>query len=392
MAENHRNQGSDTRFSSQEWDQDYNRQQRNWEDRYQENQGHMSPQNRDYGYSGNRYNRQNEEDNSGWNRNQSRGGNRMGSDYSSGNYGNENRNYGYGGREYGSNYGGGGYQGNSSYYDSGSYGNSNRSSYGSSRNLYDRDYDRWDRDRGGSSYTGLGASNYGGGYEDRGRRSYDENPYYGSSNPQNYRGYSGSNYGGNYYGGSYNRGNRDFGHGDANERSWWDRTKDEVSSWFGDDEAQRRRQRDDRMNFRGKGPRNYTRSDDRIKEDINDRLSDDSWVDASDIDVTVSGAEVTLTGTVNDRSEKRRAEDLAEAVSGVKHVENRIRVGKQESNLSSGTSSSIGTGTSVGSTGTTGSYAGSETTASQTGVTGTGASTGTSGQDKNKSKSSYVTG
>jgi osmotically-inducible protein OsmY len=362
MAENNRNQGSENRFTSQEWDNDYNRQQRNWEDRY--NQGNQGWQDQNQGYSGSsgRSNRMSDEGNYGsrWNRDSGNRGNesswgRQGGDYSSGNYGNQDRNYGYGGREYGSQYGGGNYMGNSSYYDSGSYGNSGRSSYGNSRNLYDRDYERFDRGFN-SGYSGLGAGDYGRGYESRGRRSYDENPYYGGTNYRNY----------------YGR-NQGYGRGDANDRSWWDRTKDEVSSWFGDEDAERRRERDERMNFRGRGPKNYTRSDDRIKEDINDRLSDDPWVDASEVDVTVNSGDVTLTGTVNERSDKRRAEDLAEAVSGVKNVENRIRVGKRE-----GT-----TGTMAG-----GSYTSAETAASQTGTTGTGATT----TDKNKSKTSYVTG
>lgn len=77
---------------------------------------------------------------------------------------------------------------------------------------------------------------------------------------------------------------------------------------------------------RGKGPKNYTRSDDRIKDDINDRLSDDSFIDASDIEVNVTSCEVTLNGTVESRDAKRRADDIAESVSGVKNVENRIKV------------------------------------------------------------------
>jgi osmotically-inducible protein OsmY len=77
---------------------------------------------------------------------------------------------------------------------------------------------------------------------------------------------------------------------------------------------------------RGRGPKNYTRSDERIREDINDRLSDDSWLDASDIEVTVASCEVTLTGLVHTRDDKRRAEDLAEQVSGVRHVQNNLRV------------------------------------------------------------------
>jgi osmotically-inducible protein OsmY len=101
-----------------------------------------------------------------------------------------------------------------------------------------------------------------------------------------------------------------------------------VSSWFGDEDAERRREMDRRTSgqHKGKGPKGYSRSDDRIKEDINDRLSDDVFVDASEIEVTVAQGEVTLTGTVGTRSEKRRAEDLAEEVSGVKNVENRLRL------------------------------------------------------------------
>ena len=120
------------------------------------------------------------------------------------------------------------------------------------------------------------------------------------------------------------------------------------------------------LSHRGKGPRNYSRSDDRIKEDINDRLSDDPFVDASEIEVTVSNGEVTLTGSVDDRSNKRRAEDLAEAVSGVKNVENRIRVTSTSSSSRTSSESTSETVSSAGaSTGTTG--MGSSAGASRTG-------------------------
>lgn len=80
--------------------------------------------------------------------------------------------------------------------------------------------------------------------------------------------------------------------------------------------------------FRGRGPKGYQRSDDRIKEDINDRLTDDGQLDASEIEVTVEKGEVTLSGSVSERSDKRRAEDIAESISGVNNVENRIRVAR----------------------------------------------------------------
>ena len=60
---------------------------------------------------------------------------------------------------------------------------------------------------------------------------------------------------------------------------------------------------------------------------MNDRLTDDWYVDASDIEVSVNNCIVTLAGRVNSREEKRRAENIAESVSGVTDVINQLRVG-----------------------------------------------------------------
>jgi osmotically-inducible protein OsmY len=106
------------------------------------------------------------------------------------------------------------------------------------------------------------------------------------------------------------------------ERGWLERTGDEIASWFGDEDAERRRRED----HRGRGPAGYTRSDDRIREDANDALTDDWGVDARDVSVTVANGEVTLDGTVPSREQKRRAEDVVDDLSGVKHVQNNLRV------------------------------------------------------------------
>ena len=102
---------------------------------------------------------------------------------------------------------------------------------------------------------------------------------------------------------------------------------------YGRNEMQDRRSqwnRDDRSGLsgehRGKGPRGYERSQDRIMEDVCDRLTFDERVDASEIEVKVDQHEVILSGTVTTRDEKRRAEDLAESIPGVRNVENRIKV------------------------------------------------------------------
>jgi osmotically-inducible protein OsmY len=199
----------------------------------------------------------------------------------------------------------------------------------------------------------------------------------------NYASGSGGDYGGSSYGRDY--GGQGYGQGrsraGSEDRGFFERAGDEVASWFGDEDAQRRRENDG--GHRGRGPRNYSRSDERIREDVSDRLSDDRHIDASDIEVSVSGGEVTLDGTVENRLAKRHAEDLAESCSGVKHVQNNLRVkdrqtstgmsgtmsGGMSSGMSSGSTGSGGTGS--GNTGMDSMGAGSSTDSSKTGTSQT---------------------
>jgi osmotically-inducible protein OsmY len=77
--------------------------------------------------------------------------------------------------------------------------------------------------------------------------------------------------------------------------------------------------------YAGKGPRSYKSSDERIREDVCQRLTDHPAVDASEIEVAVRDGEVTLTGTIEDRRMKRIAEAVAAETAGVLHVHNQIR-------------------------------------------------------------------
>jgi hypothetical protein len=81
-----------------------------------------------------------------------------------------------------------------------------------------------------------------------------------------------------------------------------------------------------KKSFAGRGPKDYQRSDERITEDINERLTQDHHVDATEITVETRSGEVTLRGTVSDRESKRRAEEIAESCSGVKDVQNQLRI------------------------------------------------------------------
>jgi len=74
------------------------------------------------------------------------------------------------------------------------------------------------------------------------------------------------------------------------------------------------------------GPKGYQRSDERLREDISERLMEARYIDSSDVTVEVSGAKVVLEGTVPERRMKHAIEDLVDACPGVQDIENRIRV------------------------------------------------------------------
>lgn len=230
-------------------------------------------------------------------------------------------------------------------------------------NRFDRE--DWDRSRYGS-WRGAGSDYFasGRGPGQYGRDFSSSYPYYRSDSqhpgyegrygqddwrgPPPGEGYGRFGYGRDYGAPVYRGYERDL-HWRGNsrgriwepERGFWERASDEVSSWFGDDEAQRRRELDAQgWNRRGRGPKGYIRSDERIREDVCDRLSDDPLVDASEVDVAVASCEVTLTGTVDTREERRRAEDCAERVSGVTHVQNNLRVARSGSAMGTAPSAS----------------------------------------------------
>jgi hypothetical protein len=82
------------------------------------------------------------------------------------------------------------------------------------------------------------------------------------------------------------------------------------------------------------GPKGYKRSDERIKEDVSDRISQMNMVDASDVEVAVKGGEVTLTGTVPNRVMKWQLENMIDTVAGVTEVHNQLRVRREDTSAS----------------------------------------------------------
>ncbi|WP_011300342.1 MULTISPECIES: BON domain-containing protein [Cupriavidus] len=80
--------------------------------------------------------------------------------------------------------------------------------------------------------------------------------------------------------------------------------------------------------YRPQGPRGYQRSDERILEDICDRLTRSGRLDVKDVEVRVDSGVVTLEGCVPDRLQKYRVEDIVDDVFGVRDLFNRLRVSR----------------------------------------------------------------
>jgi len=202
-----------------------------------------------------------------------------------------------------------GFGGNSSRQWGSQWGSHYGASHQPQHRSYDSDYDERDMHNRNDQYRNAYNMN------EQGNHSNNRNQQYSRNQVQN-----NSNRGGNNM---------------QQNQSWMDKARHEVGTWFSDDDDQNKQHRNVNAskpmeNHRGKGPRNYQRSDERIREDVCDRLADDDMLDASDIEVNVNGSEVVLSGTVLSREAKRHAEDLVESVSGVRHVENRIRVGRAD--------------------------------------------------------------
>lgn len=195
----------------------------------------------------------------------------------------------------------------------------------------------WGEDRGRHDTYSRGSSRYDpswerrGGYgsaDDRSSRRWESEPEWRTepSAADAYRGYAGLSSSRGWTGGSPER--------DELRRERYDTLERDVrgstmgyppySGWEMPGAGSARGQ------FAGRGPKGYQRSDDRIREDVCDRLTDDPDIDASDIEVAVNRGEVTLSGAVRTRDDKRRAEDAIERISGVREVHNTLRVSRSD--------------------------------------------------------------
>ena len=194
-------------------------------------------------------------------------------------------------------------------------------------------FDRSSRFQGNQGFTGYGqdfGSNYGS--DDRGF----------SGNYGNQEGFGGY-YGRSDRGSGRNQNEGGFGGGYGNEQSYGNRYSNEQSNyWQGSDSNNDRdrygtnrggqsdyRQGQSQSRLESRGPKNYRRSDERIREEVCDRLMQ-GGLNAEEVEVQVKDGQVTLSGTVDNRQDKRAIEDLAEEILGVKEVQNQLRIQRGE--------------------------------------------------------------
>jgi osmotically-inducible protein OsmY len=236
-------------------------------------------------------------------------GSTQGADYGQGGYGSE----AYGQRERG------GYRGaDEPHGDPGSYG--------------------WQRDPGrfGQRPYGQGGPNYGSGQgygQGSGQGAYGQGGYGQGGFAQGGQGYDqegfgqSRGYGQGSYGAAGQGGYETYGQG----------------AYAGSQRARR-------------GPKGYKRSDERLKEDISERLMNNAYIDAAEVTVDVQNGKVTLEGTVPERRMKHQIEDLVDNCPGVQDIENRVRVARGESGSSGGETSQSGSATAGAGTSGTGTF------------------------------------
>ncbi len=187
----------------------------------------------------------------------------------------------------------------------------------------------------------------GGGYGDGARGSWRGGSRgYGYGDESGNLGYGAGAYGGHSHGQDYGHGYRQ-GQGGYGAESWRGFDDQSRGGGFARNWEGMQSRPSSRTSFAGRGPKDYQRSDDRIREEVSDRMTDDHDLDASEISVEVRGGEVTLTGTVRTRDQKRRAEDCAESISGVSEVTNNIRVKADDGQSRGSQSSTSQTGQTV---------------------------------------------
>lgn len=280
------------------------------------------------------------------------------------------------------------------------YGNSGDPRYGYSRDTYGRSNGGQNRDtygaRSGSGGAGGYGRSYGRDYEDAFMGEYGGD--YSGDFSSNYSRDYGRDYGRDYdrdYGSRMSQGGGRQGFGGQSmqrgPQGWESQAQQRGYGNYGSYGSQSSHgglggPGSAPMDMRHRqGPKGYSRSDERIREDVCERLCMAHELEVHDVSVQVNDGRVDLQGSVPERWMKHAIEDCAEQCFGVQDVENRIRTQSSHADHPHG---GTGAGTSAsqrsaGQTGTVGT-AGAHTASGAAGSSGTSSGTSSTGNDAGK--------
>ena len=216
---------------------------------------------------------------------------------------------------------------------------------------------RGESGRGGEEdFRDYGRGQPGGTYEHAGERGYRHGGGYGGFGRQPGEAGGGFSSGQSYasepgWGPGYGGEGRSLQSGQGSGQGQYGQSFGEAGRTYGEQgfgqsrygyghESERRRRA-------GRGPKGYQRSDERLKEDICERLMNADHIDAGDVSVEVKDGKVSLEGTVSQRRMKHAIEDIVDDCIGVKDIDNRVRVShgeekRAETNTSIGSSQGSG--------------------------------------------------
>src|SRR5665647_2618729 len=109
------------------------------------------------------------------------------------------------------------------------------------------------------------------------------------------------------------------GNNQDQESEFTDKQKGQAPSHFSDEWSNdNRSEASHEPNHWGKGPKGYTRSDERIQEEVCEMLTQSYTIDATNILVEVRAGRVFLRGSVDDQASRRKAGKMIKQLIGVR--------------------------------------------------------------------------
>ncbi|HEX5934837.1 MAG TPA: BON domain-containing protein [Pseudorhizobium sp.] len=112
--------------------------------------------------------------------------------------------------------------------------------------------------------------------------------------------------------------------GETSQWPRWEGPAENRPSGYLQGEANIFAENSEQQKHQGVAPTDYQRPDDHIQSAVNEALTQDTFLDPTNISVSVRNGRVTLDGTVSNEADRRRAEECVSRVHGVTGCQNNL--------------------------------------------------------------------